>query len=333
MSNLTIPDFKFVPAGERPVFDISPCSARMASCYRDLNGVYHLFVDYIDASLNTIHSWQTEIRYYRSSDLKNWQFVETALSRGKYDEAPEKRECDCYGVGSPHVLCTSGKAYLFYSGRGDLAPGRKVNSLAGPGQEGYVSGTIMLATANIDMQGAPSESFSKRGPIIKRTEDWENMRLDDPCALVRDNIIHLYYKGFKTIRDGNAIQLGYAKAKRERLEFKKHTSPIFSVTGGLEMPRVFRYYGIWNMFLRHFNTTDGSIWRHYVSINGLEWKLHNPFLFNCAGSTPDTGPADMMLINGLNGEFIGKALACGMEDGVLKLWLYNIELTMKEEVE
>lgn len=325
MSSLTIPNFKFVPAGNCPAFDISPHHARMASCYRDLNGAYHLFIDYIDASLNTIHSWQAEIRYYRSNDLKNWQFIETALSRGKYDETPEKRECDCYGVGSPHVLCTSEKAYLFYTGRGNLAPDKKINPLAGPGEEGYVSGTIMLATANTDMQGAPSESFSKQGSVVKRTEDWERMRIDDPCALLGDNIIHLYYKGVKTRRDANTIQLGYAKAGRDKLEFRKHPSPIFSVAGGLEMPRVFRYNEIWNMFLRHFNTTDGSIWRHYVSLNGLEWKLYNPFLFNCAGSKPGTGAADMMLINGLNGEFIGKALACRMEDGVLKLWLYNID--------
>ena len=83
------------------------------------------------------------------------------------------------------------------------------------------------------------------------------------------------------------------------------------------------------MFLRHFDTTNGSIWRHYVSINGLDWELHNPSLFDCIGDyrRNSAGAADMMLINGLDGEFIGKALACGMEDSVLKLWLYNIEVT------
>lgn len=322
-----IQNFKFVQANERPVFDISPHHARMASCYRDLSGIYHLFIDYIDASLKTIHSWQADIRYYRSSDLKNWEFVETAVSRGRYDEALEKRDCDCYGVGSPHVLYTSGKVYLFYAGRGNLAPDLKWNAFAEPGKEGYVSGTIMLAIANTDINGAPSGSFSKHGPVIKRTEAWESMRIDDPCALVEDNVIHLYHKGFRHIRNAmDTVQVGYAKAELDKLEFKKHTTPIFSVAGGGEMPRVFKYDVIWNMFYRHFDTTDGSFWRHYVSIDGLDWKLHDPFLFDCAGSKPGTGATDMMLINGLDGEFIGKALACGMEDGVLKLWFYNIDI-------
>lgn len=321
---VAIPNFKFIPAGNCPVFDISPHHARMASCYCDLGGVYHLFVDYVDASFNTIHSWQAEIRYYRSKDLKNWEFIETAVSKGRYDESPEKKDRDCYGAGSPHALCTSGKVYLFYAGRGNLAPDMKGNAFAGPGEEGYISGTIMLATANTDINGAPSGSFSKQGTVINSTKDWESMRIDDPCALVEGNVIRLYYSGFSNICDMNTKQMGCAKAALDKLEFKKRATPIFRAAGGLEMPRIFKYDGILNMFLRHFDRTDGSIWRHYVSADGLTWKLHNPFLFDCAGRKPGFGATDMMLINGLDGKFSGKALACGMEEGALKLWLYNI---------
>jgi hypothetical protein len=32
----------------------------------------------------------------------------------------------------------------------------------------------------------------------------------------------------------------------------------------------------------------------------------------------------MMLVKGFDGKFTGKALATGMEEGILKLWLYNV---------
>ena len=78
------------------------------------------------------------------------------------------------------------------------------------------------------------------------------------------------------------------------------------------------------MFLRHFDKTEGMTWRHYKSPDGLVWSLVDANLFDCAGPVPGTGAADMMLVKNLDGTLEGHALACGMEDGVLKLWLYEI---------
>ena len=69
--------FEFIQLEKEPIFDITPCHARVGTCYRDLKGMYHLFIHYYGAS--TRPTWIAEVRYYRSADLKDWQFVETAV--------------------------------------------------------------------------------------------------------------------------------------------------------------------------------------------------------------------------------------------------------------
>ena len=317
--------FSLYPLREEPVLDIAPNSVRMASCYVDKEGTYHLFVDYIDSSLNTIHSWQAEIRHYRSRDLIHWNFVSTVVKRGKYNKNPELKDSDCYGVGSPDVIYYDGIVYLFYAGRGALAPDMHFNGLAKPGQPGYVSGSIMLACAKADESGSPAGPFKKQGTVIKSEKEWENMRLDDPGVWIEDDTIHLYYKGFNDNKVKSNIKIGYAKAGIQDIKFEKSKEPIISVKEGCEMPRIFKHNGEWNMFLRHFDKTEGMIWRHYQSPDGLNWSMVDANLFDCAGPVPGTGAADMMPVKNLDGTLEGHVLACGMEDGVLKLWLYEIK--------
>ena len=316
--------FVFEQAQERTVLDLSPHSVRMASCYADKAGTYHMFCDYIDASLDTIHSWQAEIRYYRSYDLINWDFVSTAVRKGEYNENPGLRDADCYGTGSPDVFYYDGCVYLFYAGRGSLCPDMKFDGLAKPGQPGYVSGSIMLAIAKADEVGSPAQPFEKRGVVLKSEYEWESMRLDDPGVWAEDGTMHLYYKGFNDNKERSNIKIGYAKADISGLKFEKRKEPVMSVKEGCEMPRVFRHNGEWNMFLRHFDKTEGMTWRHYQSPDGLDWSMVDAHLFDCAGPVPGAGAADMMPVKNLDGTLEGHALACGMEDGVLKLWLYEI---------
>ena len=77
------------------------------------------------------------------------------------------------------------------------------------------------------------------------------------------------------------------------------------------------------MFLRHHNRAEGAVWRHYISENGIDWQIFDPFLFDCAGENPGMGATDIMLVKNIDGTFSGKVLACGLEDKVLKLWLYT----------
>ncbi len=321
---MVYPAFKFSLISKTPIFDISPHHARMACCYRDKENKYHLFIDYIDSSLNTIHSFQAIVNYYTGTDLINWTFVQTAVDKGNYNYEKNTGDLDCYGIGSPDVLCTDDFIYLFYAGRGNLAPDEYFNSLAHPGEPGYVSDDIMYAKAPADETGAPCGPFVKQGVVLNREYSWESMRIDDPCVLNEDGKIHLYYKGFNDNVAKDNIKLGFASADIHNFKFSKLKNPILSVAGGLEMPRVFKFKGKWNMFLRHFNKGSGTIWKHYVSDDGLGWKLHNECLFDCAGKKPGAGAADMMLVKNFDGSFSGKALACGLEDSILKLWMYNV---------
>lgn len=318
--------YRFTPAQDGPVLDLSPHHARMATCYRDDAGVYHLFVDFIPAALNTVHSWQAEIRHYRSSNLQGWEYVRTEAAGNDGDDDPDWPAPDCYGVGSPHILWSGPRLLLFYTGRGSLPPGEAVDSGAEPGQPGYVSGDILLAEAPADAKGAPAGPFVKKGIVVPRDRDWKRMRVDDPCAVVFRDEVHLFYKGFRSRIDADGIAVGHAVAgNRTDLSFMDEPGPILRVRGGAEMPRVFRDRGRWQLLLRHFDRSEGSVWRHYAADRPDRWILVNPRLFDGAGPASAKGPVDTMLISGRDGRFLGKALACGMNRGVLKLWLYDVE--------
>lgn len=317
-------NFLLEHAGNRPVLDLSPHHVRMAGCYVDKKGFYHVFVDFIHSSLDTIHSWQARIDLYSGESPNSLEFVGTVIDHGKYDSSTDTGDPDCYGTGSPDVLVVDEKIYVFYSGRGSLPHGSKMNGLAKPGEPGFVSGDIMCAYSPIDSDGAPILPFQKIGVVIKREQGWEAMRLDDPFTIRHEDEIFLYYKGFADNKDRSGIKLGFAASSHANLDFIKNPEPILTVPGGLEMPAVFKYENTWNMFLRHFEKGDGTTWKHYVSRDGISWKLFNGSLFDCAGGNPGEGATDMMLVKDFDGGFTGKALATGMEDGILKLWLYNV---------
>jgi hypothetical protein len=316
--------FEFRLRRQHPVFSISPNHARMATCYKDAAGVYHLFVDYVDASLKTIHSFQSEVRQYDSVDLFHWEFVSTAVARGKYRGTPESSDPDCYGAASPHILCVDGEAWLFYAGRGPLDPSAGWSGYAEPGESGYVPSQIMLSVAPLDANGAPAGPFKKRGIVVRNNRDWKRMRVDDPCAVKHAGKLHLYFKAFPSNRDRDMCKLGHACLPLGEAIWLEQDSPVFSVRGGLEMPRVFRYGNGWHMFLRHFDHEQGFWWRHYTSDDGISWSLYDPKLFDGAGPEPGAGAKDMMLVYDLSGGFSGMALATGLLDGFLCLWLYDV---------
>lgn len=309
------PRFQLVPEEQQAVFSAEPGQTRMATCYRDKQGVYHLFADYMPKS--TI-SWTAEIRHYRSSDLRNWEYVGIAIPRGS-GEAP-----DAYGAASPHVLATDERIYLFYAGRANPVGGN-ADTYASRDQPGYVAGRILLASARADEHGAPAEDFKKHGVVIEPGADWDAMRLDDPCVVLDDGIVHLFFKGFDTNRNRDHVRAGYAYARLADMKFTKHAAPILTVPGGGEMPRVFRHGGQWRLFYHHFGH-GGTCWRHYVADEPTSWRLADARFFD---GHPTGGPRDIMMIYGMNGQLLDepKILVAGTEQGLNKLWLYRLAET------
>lgn len=306
------PVFQLVPDGNKPAFEIGPNQCRMASCYRDKAGTYHLFTDFME---KVPDSFGAQIRYYRSGDLRNWTFVDTVVKKGAGADG------DAFGAASPHVLATNERIYLLYSGR--AAPvGGKFVGYARPGQPGYAAGRILLATAPTDEHGAPAGAFRKQGVIAEPGDGWDAMRLDDPCAVLDGDTVHLFFKGFDNNRIRDHVRVGYARATLADLKFTKRPEPILAVPGGGEMPRVFGDGGAWHLFYHHFGG-GGSTWRHHVSNDGLHWRLYDANFF---GGHPTGGPRDIMMIYGMNGTLLKepKMLVAGSQDGINKLWLYHL---------
>ncbi|MCB1122159.1 MAG: hypothetical protein KJT03_11460 [Verrucomicrobiae bacterium] len=307
------PSFKLILEEESAVFSVEPNQTRMATCYRDKAGIYHLFADYMTDS--TI-SWNAEIRHYRSPDLRNWEYVETAVAKG------EGKDPDAYGAASPHVLATDERIYLFYAGRANPVGG-KADVYAGQGQTGYVAGRIMLTSARADEQGAPAEAFKKHEIVLEPDDGWDAMRLDDPCAVLDGQTVHLFFKGFDTNQQLNHVRAGYASARLADMQFTKYTTPVLAVPGGGEMPRVFQLGEQWHLFYHHFGA-GGSTWRHHVADNPKHWELANARFFDGHGTD---GPRDIMMIYAMNGKLLDppKMLVTGTENGFNKLWLYRLE--------
>ncbi len=316
------PRFVFELLEDRPVLDLSPHHVRMCACYRDRRGVYHLFADFIDAALGTIASWGAEIRYYRSPDLRRWEFVDTAAARGRWRGSTKLSDPDWYGAASPGVLVSYGKVYLFYSGR---EHGR------GPGPSmmpWFLRSRILLATAPTDRAGAPVKPFVKQGVVVDKGpgEAWDSLRLDDPCPVRAGDMMYLYFEGLPAGGGLESRKVGVATSLVGKPQFVKRAAPIHAVEGGCEMPRVFRHRGGWHMFLRHFRREGGTLWRHYISADRIHWRLHNPVLFDGAGPEPGRGAADLAVVRAVDGRPAEPltALATGMESGVLKLWAYRV---------
>jgi hypothetical protein len=261
-------------------------------------------------------SWTAEIRHYRSPDLRNWELVETAVPKGR-DDAP-----DAYGAASPHVLATDERIYLFYAGRANPVGGQADTS-APRGEPGYVAGRILLASAKADQHGAPAEPFRKHGVVVEPEEGWDAMRLDDPCAVLDNGTVHIFFKGFDNNRKRDNVKVGYARAAIADLKFTKHPGPVLAVPGGGEMPRVFRQANRWHLFYHHFDGAGGTCWRHHTSDEPTSWTLADACFF--AGH-PSGGPRDIMMIYGMNGQLLDepKMLACANEEGANKLWLYRL---------
>jgi len=304
----------FVSECVDPAFDISPNQTRMASCYRDNSGTYHLFVDYLGLDDNP---YNAEIRYYRSADLYHWQYISTVAQRGELG-IPDARGCS-----SPFILATDKKIYLFYGGT-PASIGGDQNISASRGEVGYTSRPIILATAAADQNGAPLGNFKKKSVILVpgNIGDWDAMRLDDPCVVLKKDSLFIFYKGFNSNKNLDKVKVGLAKASLNEMKFKKNKTPVLSVLGGGEMPRVFMFDNIYHMFYRHFRSS-GYKWQHYISTNGKVWKLIDPFFFN---GFPGGGPPDIMMIYGMNGKLLKnpKFLVAGSQNGINKLWIYNL---------
>ncbi|MFW6303448.1 MAG: hypothetical protein ACOC2L_02390 [Candidatus Sumerlaeota bacterium] len=309
-------------ADARPVIDASPHHTRMAACYRDKAGGWHAFVDHIDISLGTPQSWLAEIRYYFSEDGFHFEDRGIVVSRG------ETGADDDYGAASPLVFATEESIYLFYCGRhlADADAHEKGGIHSSQGLELC----LMACVARADENGAPIEPFEKRGVVCRGAESIAPIYLKqcvEPESVVEsEGQYWLFHSGIGE-RDGKPVKKAEFRRKLELPSLQVGPAEqIVAPEGGGELCRYFFHDGQWQIFYRHFQNPKGEgCYRHYRSENMIDWECVDTQLFRSHTPHPDSA-ADIGIVYGLNGELADPAtiLATGFEDGLLKIWRYNL---------
>ncbi len=311
-----VPRFRLERLRVQPVLDLAPHHVGACSCYRDRAGTYHLFTDFIRDPADTTAARGTEIRYYRGRDLEHWEFIDTAVPRGRWRGSRGASDLDWFGAASPDLFVNYGRAFLFYAGR---EHGRGPKRPVAPPS---LRCRIMLAEAPVDADAAPATLFRKSGVALDKgpAGTWDDLRLDQPCAIRHEDTLHLYYKGLPVEGGPDALGIGHARAIIGRREFFRPPTPDLAVDGGCAMPRVFLHGGLWHMFVRRLGAGNGSRWHAYVSGDGDHWTLRDDGLFN-AGSA-------IALVRSVDGELAQPitALVTAPARGVPKLWAFRVRV-------
>ncbi|GIW90631.1 MAG: hypothetical protein KatS3mg109_1063 [Pirellulaceae bacterium] len=136
-----------------------------------------------------------EVWYATSPDGRNWLEQGRAIARG------EAGEWDNHGVFTPNILVAGELYYLFYTG------------VAHPFDE---SSPTAIGVAVATSPDGPWRKLPDN-PILRpggQPEEFDSMRVDDACAVVRDGRFWLYYKGRQRGRSPGQTHMGLAVAEK-----------------------------------------------------------------------------------------------------------------------
>jgi hypothetical protein len=163
--------------------------------------------------------YNATIWYAISNDGHAWSEKGEALARGPVDSWDEQ------SVFTPNILVADGKYWLFYT----AVPKPFINSGL----------NITKTGIGIAVSESPDGPWRKleTNPILSASEDpkqFDSMRVDDACLLVRDRKYWLYYKGRQWNNTPGNTKMGVAVAdKPEGPYIKNKNNPI--VRGGHEV--------------------------------------------------------------------------------------------------
>ena len=322
-----------------PVLSIAPLSTRMVTSYVDRSGRYHLFADIIDHDRevrfqDVLASWDSEIKYFSSSNMKEFSDHGVVVAKGKWTGDAATADLDCVGAASPGVTMAGDRVLLFYAGRGPVDP---AGPFAPTKDREDLPGRVMLAIAPVDENGAPAGPFEKSGPVTDFEQPWRNIRHDDPCGVVSDGRIYVFYKGIGQGRpyDNRVFGLSWTSLDQPAGPYTHHPDPILQVSNGAEVPRVFKIGNDWHMFCLQYQKMEGAYrrWHHYTAREPTDWHLADDELLTSHIKRPgEGGAADMCPIwRPFQEEPPRRALAAGLDDGrfghagLLKQWLLEIQ--------
>jgi len=323
--------FTFEPASTEPAFSIAPHTTRMVAAYADRTARIHLFTDVLehdrDPSYDVLASWDAHIDYYAGDDVASLARVGTVAER-----SPDHDAVDSIGAASPGAVVVDNRVLLFYACRGPGSP-------ASPPRIDELHGRIMLASAPVDPNGAPSGAFENHGVAVDLFGDVGSVRLDDPCAFVADDAVHLYFKAIGTgeAMENRVVCCATRPAADPIGPYEPRHEPVLNVDGGGEMPRAFVCVWTRHMLYRRFSPT-GTRWGHYISDDGLSWRIRDDHVFDGAGPTPGRAATDVCPIwTPFADEPFTQALCAGLDDGSfgdagrIKQWLYDVKTVPTRE--
>ena len=176
--------------------------------------LYHVW--YTKGAQNS--GYDATIWYATSADGHTWTEQGEALARGPQGSWSEQ------SVFTPNILVARGRYWLFYTGvpKPFFNQGPRITKTA-------------IGVAVSDSPSGPWNTF-QGNPILKASEDprdFDSMRVDDACLIVRDGKYWLYYKGRQWDNTPRNTKLGVAIADRPEGPYVKHASnPI--VPGGMK---------------------------------------------------------------------------------------------------
>ncbi len=167
---------------------------------------------------NAANGYHADIWYATSKNGKEWEEKGVCVKKGGMGD------WDGQSAFTPNILVWKNKYYLFYTG----APKPFTN------QGNKVTKTA-IGIAVSDSPDGPWEKLDNPALLCSdNPDDFDSMRVDDACLVVRDGKIYFYYKGRKWDDTPGHTKMGVAIAENPEGPYLKHgQNPI--IKGGHEV--------------------------------------------------------------------------------------------------
>ncbi len=170
---------------------------------------------------NQQHGYNATIFHATSPDGRTWTEQGEALARGPAGSWDEQ------SVFTPNILVTEGKYWLFYT------------AVPKPFTNGTKDTPPTKTAIGIAVSDSPAGPWRKidSNPVLTPGDDptqFDSLRVDDACLIVREGKYWLYYKGRQWDRRPSQTMMGVAISDRPQGPYVKHAAnPV--IRGGHEV--------------------------------------------------------------------------------------------------
>jgi beta-xylosidase len=180
-----------------------------------VNGYYYIWY----TKGKVVDGYDATVWYATSLDGHVWTEKGEALARGP------KGSWDAQSVFTPNILMAKGRYWLFYTGV--------------PKPFNNQGNKVTKSAIGIAVSVSPDGPWKKlkANPVLKTSDnpaDFDSMRVDDSCLIVRDGKYWLYYKGRQWDNTPANTKMGVAIAVEPGGPYVKHPgNPV--IAGGHEV--------------------------------------------------------------------------------------------------